>query len=166
MSTIASTAPTTSNSLLRLSVIGGLIIGLLHLVIQVDVVYDLLLKSPFIGSLQYVTSGVMGDTAFAGGLATALLGVILEFVMTIIIAGVFFLSADRIPLLRRHVIPGSLLYGFGVFVVMNFIVLPLSAAPTLPAPPMWLLIEIILEHILLIGLPLGILVRRNANTNQ
>jgi len=89
MSTIAGTSPTTSNSLLRLSVIGGLIIGLLHLVIQVGVVYDLLLKSPFIGSLQYVTSGVMGDTAFAGGLATALLGLIIEFMMTIIIAGIF-----------------------------------------------------------------------------
>jgi hypothetical protein len=49
---------------------------------------------------------------------------------------------------------------------MNFIVLPLSAAPPLPAPPMWLFIEIILEHILLIGLPLGILVQRFANTND
>jgi len=46
---------------------------------------------------------------------------------------------------------------------MGFIVLPLSAAPALPAPPTWLLIEIVLEHILLIGLPLGILVQRNAN---
>ena len=166
MSAIASTSLIKRNSLLRLSVIGGLIIGLLHLIFQVGVVYDLLLKSPFIGSLQYVASGVMGDAAFTGGLATALLGVIIEFVMTIIIAGVFILSADRIPLLRRHVIIGSLLYGFGVFIVMNFIVLPLSAAPTLPAPPMWLFIEIILEHILLIGLPLGLLVRWNDRTNQ
>jgi hypothetical protein len=108
----------------------------------------------------------MGNAAFTGGLATALLGVILDFIMTTIMAGVFILSADRIPLLRRHVILGSLLYGFGVFIVMNFIVLPLSAAPALPAPPMWLFIEIILEHILLIGLPLGILVQRNANANQ
>jgi hypothetical protein len=166
MSTIASTSLIKRNSLLRLSVIGGLIIGLLHLIFQVGVVYDLLLKSPFIGSLQYVASGVMGDAAFTGGLATALLGVIIEFVMTIIIAGVFILSADRIPLLRRHVIIGSLLYGFGVFIVMNFIVLPLSAAPTLPAPPMWLFIEIILEHVLLIGLPLGLLVRWNDRTNR
>jgi len=49
---------------------------------------------------------------------------------------------------------------------MNFIVLPLSAAPPLPAPPMWLFIEIILEHVLLIGLPLGLLVRWNNNANQ
>lgn len=117
-------------------------------------------------SLQYVASGAIGDSAYAGGLATALLGLILEFVITIIIAGIFIFSADRIAILRRYLIPGSLLYGFGVFIVMNFTVLPLSAARALSAPPMWLLIEIILEHILLIGLPLGILVQRNANTNQ
>jgi hypothetical protein len=166
MSTIASTPSATSNSLLRLSVIGGLITGMLHLIIQSWFVYSFLSKNPLISVLQYVASGAMGNAAFAGGLATALLGLVLDFLMTTVMAGVFILSADRIPLLRQHVIPGSLLYGFGVFIVMNFIVLPLSAAPTLPAPPMWLFIEIILEHTLLIGLPLGILVQRNANTNQ
>ena len=167
MSTIASTSLINDrNSLLRLSVIGGLITGTLHLLVQVGLVYGLILKSPFISSLQYLASGAMRTAAFTGGLATALLAAILEFLITIIIAGIFILSADRIPLLHRHVIPGSLLYGFGVFIVMNFIVLPLSAAPELPAPPMWLFIEIILEHILLIGLPLGLLVRWNANTNS
>lgn len=165
MSTIASASFNSRNSLLRLSVIGGLIVGILHLIIQVGIVFGLLLKSPYISSLQFVASGAMGTAAYSGGLVTALLGLVLELLMTIIIAGVFILSADRIPLLRRHVIPGSLLYGFGVFIVMNLIVLPLSAAPTLPAPPMWLIIEMILEHILLIGLPLGLLVQRNANAN-
>ena len=166
MSAIASTSLTNRNSLLRLSVIGGLILGMLHLIIQSWFVFSLLEKNPLISVLQYVASGAMGNAAFAGGPATALLGLVLDFIMTTIMAGVFILSFDRIPLLRSHVIPGSLLYGFGVFIVMNFIVLPLSAAPPLPAPPMWLFIEIILEHILLVGLPLGILMRWNANTNQ
>jgi len=161
MSTIASTSPATRNSLLRLSVIGGIITGLLHLLVQIGLVFGLILKTPFISSLQYVASGAMGDAAFAGGPATALLGLVLDFIMTTIMAGVFILGADRIPLLRRHLIPGSLLYGFGVFIVMNLLVLPLSAAPPLPAPPLWLLVELVLEHILLIGLPLGILVQRN-----
>jgi hypothetical protein len=165
MTTIASTALNSRISLLRLSVSGGLIIGMLHLIVQVGIVFGLLLKSPYISSLQFVASGAMGTTAYTGGLATALLGLVLELLMTMIIAGIFVVGVDRIPFLRQHVIPGSLLYGFGVFIVMNFIVLPLSAAPPLPAPPMWLFIEIILEHILLIGLPLGILVQRNANTN-
>ena len=166
MSTIASTSPTTGNSLLRLSVIGGLITGMLHLIVQIGIVFGLILKTPIISSLQYVASGIMGDAAFAGGLATALFGLVLDFIIITIMAGVFIFSVDRIPLLRRNVIVGSILYGFGVFIVMNFIVLPLSAAPELPAPPLWLLIELVLQHILLIGLPLGILVRRNANINQ
>ena len=161
MSTIASTSLATRNSLLRLSVIGGLITGMLHFIVQIGIVFGLILKTPIISSLQYVASGAMGDTAFTGGLATALLGLVLDFILTTIMAGVFILSVDRIPLLRRHVIPGSILYGFGVFIVMNLIVLPLSAAPALPAPPLWLLIELVLQHILLIGLPLGILVKRN-----
>ncbi len=165
MSVIASTSLNHRYSPLRLSVIGGAIIGLLHLIVQSWFVYSVLEKNPFISVLQYVASGAIGNAAFAGGPATALLGLVLEFMMTTTIAGVFILSANRIPLLRRHVIIGSLLYGFGVFIVMNFIVLPLSAAPALPAPPMWLLIEIIVEHILLIGLPLGLLMRWNDNTN-
>ena len=80
-------------------------------------------------------------------------------------AGVFILSADRIPLLRRYVILGSLLYGFGVFIVMNMIVTPLSATPPLPAPTTPELVVAILDHILVFGLLLGILVRRNAGTN-
>ena len=163
MSTNVSTSPSSRNSLLRLSVIGGLIIGTIHVIVQIGIVYSLILKIPFVDVLKYITSGIIGDAAYAGGLGTALLGLILEFVMTIIIAGIFIFSADRISLLRKNVIVGSLLYGFGVFVVMNFVVVPLSAAATLPPPSMGLLIELILEHILMIGLPLGILVKRNTN---
>jgi len=165
MSTIASASPNSNNSLLRLSVISGLIIGTLHLVIQAWIVFILILKlaPSFMVGAQFVASGLMGDAAYAGGFATALLGVILEVVMTIIIAGIFIFSADRIPLLRKNVIVGSLLYGFGVFIVMNFVVLPLSAATVSAPPPIGLLIEIIVEHMLLIGLPLGIIVQRNFN---
>ena len=161
MSTIATMSPTSRNSLLRLTLIGGFIAGFLHLVIQQGIVFGLILKTPMISALQYAASGIIGEAAFAGGLTTALFGLVLDFIMITIMAGVFIFSADRIPLLRRNVIVGSFLYGFGVFIVMNFIVLPLSAAPALPAPPLWLLIELILQHNLLIGLPLGILVQRN-----
>jgi hypothetical protein len=141
--------------------IGGFIAGLLHFVIIQGIVFGLILKTPMISSLQFAASGIMGESAFAGGLATALFGLVLDFIMITIMAGVFIFSTDRIPLLRRNVILGSILYGFGVFIVMNLIVLPLSAAPTLPAPPLWLLIVLIVQHNLLIGLPQGILVQRN-----
>jgi hypothetical protein len=165
MSTIASTSPTNRNSLLGSITLGGTIIALCHLIIQDGIFFSLLEKYPYISLLQYIARGAMGKAAFAGGLATALLGAVLEFLMTFIIAGIFILSAYRIPLLRRYVIVGSLLYGVGVFIVMNFIVLPLSAAPPSPLTVPQI-IETFIDHILLIGLPLGILVRRNANANK
>jgi len=166
MSTISSTSLTTRNSLLRSSVIAGLIIGTADVIIYHWFVTSVLGGIPLITLYQYIASGVLGESAFAGGIATALLGALFHFLFSIVIAGVFILSADRIPLLRRYVIPGSLLYGFGVFIVMNMIVTPLSATPPLPAPTTSQLIVDILNHLLVFGLLLGILVRRNANTSQ
>lgn len=161
MSTIASTSLTTRNSLLRLSVIGGLIIGFADVIIFHWFIQNVLGGVPLIALYQYIASGALGESAFAGGIPTALLGVLFHFIFSIVIAGVFILGVDRIPLLRRHIIPGSLLYGFGVFIVMNMIVTPLSATPPLPTPTTSELIVAIIVHILVAGLLLGIIVRRN-----
>ena len=166
MSTIASTFSNGRNSLLRSSVIAGLIIGTADVIIYHWFVTSVLGGIPLISVYQYIASGALGESAFAGGIATALLGVLFHFLFSIVIASVFILSADRIPLLRRYVIPGSLLFGFGVFIVMNMIVTPLSATPPLPAPTTPQLIVNILDHLLVFGLLLGILARRNANANQ
>src|SRR5512138_1883397 len=166
MSTIASTSLTNRNSLLRSSVIAGLIIGAADEITYHWFVTSVLSGVPLISVYQYIASGALGNAAFAGGIATALLGVLFHYIFSIVIAGVFILSADRIPLLRRYLIPGSLLYGFGVYIVMNNIVTPLSATPPLPTPTMSQLIVMILDHLLVFGLLLGILVRRNANANH
>jgi uncharacterized membrane protein YagU involved in acid resistance len=126
------------------------------------IVYTLIQKTPFVVSWQYIASGALGMSAFEGGTATALAGVLFHFIISFLIAGVFILAVDRIPFLSRYLIPVSLLYGFVVFIVMNMIVIPLSATPPVPAPTLpWIILEI-LEHIFLIGLPLGILVQRMA----
>jgi uncharacterized membrane protein YagU involved in acid resistance len=165
MATASSLSLTTRNSLLRSIALGGMFIGIVQL-IHSWIVPSLIQKNPFIAVLQYIASGILGNAAFEGGIATALLGVLIHLIISFVIAGVFILGAVRIPLLRRYAITGSLLYGFGVFIVMNMIVIPLSATPPLPAPTMPWLIEDIIEHIVLVGLPLGILVRRNAITNR
>ncbi|MCL4265839.1 MAG: hypothetical protein KJ069_21675 [Anaerolineae bacterium] len=160
MSTIVSKSLDTRNSLVRPIVLGGMFIFIAQIIHQ-GIVVTLIQKTPFILIWQYIASGLLGDAAFAGGMATALLGLFFHLIISFVIAAVFILAADRIPLLRRHVIVGSLVYGFGVFIVMNMIVTPLSAAPPLPAPTLPWLIEAILEHVLIVGLALGMLVRRN-----
>jgi hypothetical protein len=165
MSTITSTSTSHvhRHSLLRSIMLGGLIIGIADAIVYHWFVSSVLEGYPLMSVYQYLASGALGNAAFAGGIATALLGAVFHFCVAFVVAAVFILSADRIPLLRRHAIPGSLVYGFGVFIVMNLIVLPLSAAPPLPPPTTPQLIELIVIHILVIGLPLGIIVRRNAN---
>jgi hypothetical protein len=162
MSTIASKPLDNRNSLIRPVVLGGLFNFIIQIIHQ-WIVATLIQKTPFILVLQYIAIGLMGEAAFAGGMATVWLGLFFHLIISIIIAAVFILAADRIPLLRRNAIVGSLLFGFGVFIVMNMIVTPLSAAPPIPAPTLPWLIEAIIEHALLVGLPLGILVQRNAN---
>lgn len=154
------------NSLLRSIVLGGLIIGTLDVIIYHWFISSILEGYPLISVYQYIASGALGNVAFEGGISTALIGALFHFIISFVVAAVFIISADRIPLLRRYAIPGSLVFGFGVFIVMSFIVLPLSQAPPLPPPTMLQLIVNILDHVLIIGLPLGILVQRNANTNQ
>jgi hypothetical protein len=166
MATTSSLSLTARRSLVRPIVRGGLIIGVVQFVLQEWLVFSVLQQNPLMAVLQYITSGILGNAAFEGGIATALIGVLIHFSISFVIAGVFILSADRIPLLRRYAIAGALLYGIGVFIVMNMIVIPLSAAPAIPPPTLPWLIEIVVDHMLVVGLPLGILVRRNVNTNR
>ena len=165
MATVSSLPLTARRSLVRPIVLGGMFIFISQIIHQ-WITVTLLQGNPFILVWQYIASGILGNAAFEGGIATALLGLFIHLIISLVIAGVFILSADRIPLLRRHPIAGSLLYGFGVFVVMNMIVMPLSAAPPLPAPTLPWLIEAVIEHVVVVGLPLGILVRRNASANR
>ena len=163
MTAIASKPFATRNSLLRTIVLGGLTVGIADATVYHWLVSSVLNGYPLISVYQYIASGALGNAAFDGGIPTALLGVFFHFLVSFVVAAVFILSADRISLLRRHIILGSLVYGFGVFVVMQMIVTPLSAAPPLPAPTTPEIIITILDHMLVVGLPLGILVRRTAS---
>ena len=160
MSAISLTSTNRSNSLLRSIMLGGMFIFFSQIAHQ-WITTTLIQKTPFILVWQFIASGALGMPAFEGGMGTAWLGLFFHSIISFAIAAVFILAADRIPVLRRNLIIGSLLYGFGVFIVMNMIVTPLSATPPLPAPTLPWLIEAVLEHVLITGLTLGLIVKRN-----
>jgi uncharacterized membrane protein YagU involved in acid resistance len=56
-----------------------------------------------------------------------LLGLFLQELMAIIIATIYVLAAQRLPIIGQRWVVFGLLYGVIVFVVMNYVVLPLSA---------------------------------------
>lgn len=77
--------------------------------------------------LQAIASGLLGKSAFDGNSATVELGLVLQWAMSIIIASIFVAAAQWRPVLKRHWIRAGLAYGVVVFLVMNYVVLPLSA---------------------------------------
>lgn len=163
MTAIASKPFAIRNSLLRTVVLGGLIVGIADTIVYHWIVSGLVEGNPLTSVYQFLASGALGMAAFEGGFGTVLLGVFFHFLVSFVVAAVFILSANRIPVVRRYAIPASLVYGVGVYIVMNMIVLPLSAAPPLPPPTTSQLIMAILDHMLVVGLPLGILVQRSTH---
>jgi uncharacterized membrane protein YagU involved in acid resistance len=77
--------------------------------------------------LRAVASGLLGHDAFQGDSWVAVLGMVLQWAMSIIIAAIYVLAGLRLPILFRRWILFGTLYGVVVFLVMNYIVMPLSA---------------------------------------
>jgi uncharacterized membrane protein YagU involved in acid resistance len=94
--------------------------------------------------LHYIAAGLLGPSAaLAGGTPAAVLGLILQWAMSLIIAAIFVLAAERWPALRRSWLPWGLAYGVAIFFVMNYVVLPLSAAMPKPHLPHFTVVHFI-----------------------
>jgi uncharacterized membrane protein YagU involved in acid resistance len=78
--------------------------------------------------LHAIASGLLGKPAFYGGTQTAVLGLGLQWGMSIVIAAVYISVAQAAPALKRVWLPGGLAYGVVIFFVMNDVVVPLSNA--------------------------------------
>jgi hypothetical protein len=83
--------------------------------------------------LHAIASGLIGASARTGGLPAALLGLLLQWGMSILIAAIYLAATAVQPALRRRWIPMGIIAGAVIFAVMNYLVVPLSAAPFRPA---------------------------------
>ena len=77
--------------------------------------------------LQSIARGVLGPATTEGGWSSAMLGLALEFVLTLIMASVYIIAARHMIDLRRFWWIMGPCYGIVVMVVMYTVVLPLSA---------------------------------------
>ena len=109
---------------------------------------------------QSIASGLLGQPAFDHGPATALLGVALHFFIAFGIVTTYFIASRPLPALARRPLLFGPLYGLAVYVVMNFVVIPLSAvAPRSGLPPGPVLANGLLIHLLGVGLPTALCAR-------
>ncbi len=140
---------------------GGLIAGALDAADGI-VAYGTLGLNP-IQVLQYIASGALGAAAFMGGLLTAGAGALLHVFIAFVVAAVFYFGSKAIPQLARHYVAFGLAYGAAVYLVMNYLVLPLSAvAPSQFSLPMFL--NGVIGHAIFVGLPVAWSAHRSAMT--
>lgn len=109
--------------------------------------------------LQGIAFGLIGPSAFKRGLGSAVLGLFLHFLIATTVAAVYLLASRRLPL-SRHPLLFGILYGITVYIVMNYVVLPLSHVGLRPLPPLVPLINGVAALILLVGLPTAFIARR------
>ena len=83
--------------------------------------------------LQAVASGLLGKGAFGGGAATALVGLLVQWAISILIAVIYLIVTAPWPGMRRRWWLTGILAGAVIFVIMNYLVVPLSAAPFRPS---------------------------------
>lgn len=155
---LSTTMPTSRADALRVILWGGLLAGLLD-ILDAMIAWGFRGVSP-VRILQSIASGLLGREAFAGGLATASLGTLLHFFMACCAALAYGAVSLRFPLLIRHPIPCGLAFGVLWYLFMNYIVLPLSAFPGGGAPTLLMLVNNLLAHTVLFGLPIALFARR------
>ena len=109
--------------------------------------------------LRFVASGLLGPAAFSGGAKTAVLGLVLHFLIATVATAVFYFASRKWLFLVERPIHFGLLYGVAVYLFMNFVVLPLSLVPRGPITVSGFVIGL-LTIMLCVGLPIALIVRR------
>jgi hypothetical protein len=104
------------------AVAGGLVAG----TIDIGAACLINMRSPVVIT-HAIASGLLGPASFRDGAASAWLGLVLQWAMAVVIALIYGYAVDLLPGLRQRWIAAGLMAGVVTFVVMNYVVLRLSA---------------------------------------
>jgi hypothetical protein len=111
-----------------------------------------------------IAGGLLGPQAFRGGIATYVLGVFLHFFIALSAAAIYFAASRTLRFLTEYPLVCGLFFGAAVDLVMRLIVLPLSALHARGPYQYSDLIQGLLVHMVLVGLPISFSVRRFAKS--
>src|SRR6266568_800795 len=108
--------------------------------------------------LQGIASGLLGQRSFEGAMATAGLGLAIHFLIAFTAAAVFYAASRKFSSLTQHAVVSGLLYGIAVYVFMYWVVVPLAFPNARHSVSRD--VTAVIVHMLLIGLPISLIVRR------
>src|SRR5229473_5730651 len=109
-----------------------------------------------------IAGGLLGRQAFHGGAGTYVLGVFLHFFIAFSAAAIYYAASRRLGFLKEHPLVCGLFYGIAVELVMSYIVLPLSALHARGPYKLHDVLQGLLVHMVVVGLPISFSVRRFA----
>jgi|SRR5580704_11228431 hypothetical protein len=108
---------------------------------------------------RVIAAGLLGVSALQQGWPPYVLGVVLQFFIALSAAAIYYAASRRLGFLKEHPLVCGFFYGIAVYLVMNLIVLPLSALHATGPFRLAALIQGLLVHMFLIGLPISYSVR-------
>ena len=111
--------------------------------------------------LQGIASGLLGQRSFEGEMATAGLGLAIHFLIAFTAAVVFYAASRKFSSLTQHAVVSGLLYGIAVYIFMYWMVVQLAFPNARHS--MSRDVTAVIIHIVLIGLPISLVVRRLSN---
>lgn len=114
---------------------------------------------------QYISSGILGRTAFEGGWPTILLGVLLHFVVAFGAASAYILASRSISILNRLPFVAGPIYGIAVYFFMSEIVSALSNVTRGPRTVSGTVTGLFI-HIFFVGLPIALISARSVNERR
>ena len=101
---------------------------------------------------QGIAAGLLGRDAFSGGLATVGLGLALHVLIAFAVVSTYVAVSNRLPVLRVQPFVFGPIYGLLVYMVMNLVVIPLSAAGG-GSRSSWAVLGGLAIHVVGVGLP-------------
>src|SRR5262249_45108720 len=107
---------------------------------------------------QSIAAGLLGRASFQGGVGTVLLGALLHYFIAFAIVATFVALSRLMPALARRPLVTGPIYGVGVWLFMNLVVLPLSAAGRGPFVPI-VVANGLFIHIVGVGIPSALFAR-------
>ncbi len=103
-----------------------------------------------------IAAGLLGASAAQGGAGTWLLGLALHFSILIVAAALYGVASWRWSFMRVNFLLCGVYYGISIYLFMNLVVVPLSAFPLHFPFSVSGLIQGMLMHVVLVGLPISV----------
>lgn len=146
---------TKSSSPFKAILWSGLVAGILDSIAGVIVYYIYFDLNP-LQVLQFIASGVYGPSAINGGFYMILVGTFFHFIIAYTCAIIYFYLYIKSAQLQKYTIISGLVFGLGIWAVMNLLILPYTNIPKSPFDASLALVGII-WHMVLVGLPIAII---------